>query len=94
MGDVLILQDLEWINCHLTDYLQIGGYRITEVNIDDIKAFEEKPVVTLLSPGIVSKKIDFDNFTKEKIFQIAWRSYFRKISHKKFGKWKICFQLN
>ena len=59
-----------------------------------LKAFEEKPVVTLLSPGIVSKKIDFDNFTKEKIFQIAWRSYFRKISHKKFGKWKICFQLN
>ena len=36
-----------------------------------LKAFEEKPVVTLLSPGIVSKKIDFDNFTKEKIFQIA-----------------------
>ena len=59
-----------------------------------LKAFEEKPVVTLLSPGIVSKKIDFDNFTKEKIFQIAWRSYFRKISHNKCGKWKICFELN
>lgn len=52
MGDVLILQDLEWINCHLTDYLQIGGYRITEVNIDDIKAFEEnlinKDIVIML----------------------------------------------
>ena len=58
-----------------------------------LKAFGEEPVVTLLSPGIVSKKIDFDNFTKEKIFQIAWRSYFRKISHKKFGKWKICFHI-
>ena len=51
-----------------------------------LKAFEEKPVVTLLSPGIVSKKIDFDNFTKEKIFQIAWRSYFRKIS---LRIWKV-----
>lgn len=38
MDDILLLYDANWEDCHLKEYLQISGYRITEIDINDVEA--------------------------------------------------------
>ena len=44
MDDILFLLDANWKDCHLKEYLQISGYRITEMNINDVEECDKNIV--------------------------------------------------
>lgn len=41
MDDILFLIDMNWKDCHLKEYLQISGYRITEIDINDVEVIDK-----------------------------------------------------
>lgn len=42
MYDVLMLHDRKWTDCHVCDYLRISGYRVTELDVDDLDGLEHR----------------------------------------------------
>ena len=42
MGDILLLYDSKCENSYLSDYLQVGGYRVTEISMDEEQLIEKR----------------------------------------------------
>lgn len=42
LDDVLLLRDMQWQDCHIKDCLQISGYRVMEMDLDNLKGLEHR----------------------------------------------------
>lgn len=65
MDDVLMMYDLQWEDCHLKEYLQVGGYRITEMNIFDVELFKKNSIHKDIVLVICAKPSEYFDLCRE-----------------------------